>query len=1027
MIHQLSKFFVRNLFSISIFTIIMLVASVVSSLHLPIKVMPAEATPSFFYLQVAPTETGDLLSIESTVTKPIEGLIQSLPSIKEFETTTSKSNINIAITYKPNTNLDYAEILLRESLQGLSNSHLIDPNSIVVTRFNPESSAIAQLALTLEKSVQIDKMAELKLKTLFEAIPEVSKIEISGLNTLTHEFNLDISTLNALGVDINSMSQLFSSKNEITPIGHLLFNDTKELPINLRYQLNDLSSLRSQKLKSGSVLSLQGLASETAIQSIEQNLNHKDGRSTIFIDLYIKDGSNLFTFDDHLSNTVEKLRHQNIFPGEIDIQTIFNKKDKLQLAINKVSMAILQSFLIILFTLIFFIRRLGPTLVIASSIPIALILTLAILYLNGSSLNLLTLSGLILAIGLIVDNAVVVVDHYDRLPEKMTKQDRIVDTISAVAPALFMSTLTSIVIFLPAAFLEPGEPFTDLLKAFQKPIIFSLISAYIAALIVIPLVLIRLPKENINLSKKDSSGALINFIKKIFSFTYQHKNIAGLICLLFTVIAFNSARNIETVDLSPIDDPFIPIQLKFSSEMSVEMKKKEFLRLEMFLNKIKPAIGVTFVLGQFSTKSLSGVFQLFPKEENGEIEDIKSKIKKQISFHLQNYKTLPGAHISDGSFSFDTSGYIKRSTFTFIGTNSSILLSELTELKKSLLEISGIKRVLLPQDIYGRPSIEIVPYPSLTNSLNLKPEKISRAISSNLSQISLSQLQNGASTVAAKINLNNQGKSLNQENLLNMPINFGNGKLFPLSQIAKFEEKLSLTSLKRSRGLWRSKIQIFSNNQLSTKDTSELNSEIKDAIRSHDFPPGYGLEPKNSSDRLDEMNKNGNFVIILSGLLIYLILASLFESLLIPFSIMLTVPLTVIFGILGLYLCDMELDVMARLSLIILVGIGVNNAIILVDQMLRLKKQGLPNEISIPNACIGRFRAVIMSSATTILGILPVALGNSKLMGIPFSSLGVCIISGMLLSTIVTFLLLPISYEVLSNLEDQIKIRLFGD
>jgi HAE1 family hydrophobic/amphiphilic exporter-1 len=184
------------------------------------------------------------------------------------------------------------------------------------------------------------------------------------------------------------------------------------------------------------------------------------------------------------------------------------------------------------------------------------------------------------------------------------------------------------------------------------------------------------------------------------------------------------------------------------------------------------------------------------------------------------------------------------------------------------------------------------------------------------------------------------------------------------------------------------------------------------------FPPGYGPKKDEANARILEMQKNMIFMITLASLLIYLVLGASFNSLLLPLAVLVTIPGAILSGIFGLWLLSLDLDVMARLSLVILVGIGVNNAIILIDVIQELRLQGFSKCDAVVHGCARRFQAVLMTTAIQVLGVLPVALGNSKIMGIPYASLGITIISGMLLSTVMTLALLPWLYDRLSALED---------
>jgi HAE1 family hydrophobic/amphiphilic exporter-1 len=228
-------------------------------------------------------------------------------------------------------------------------------------------------------------------------------------------------------------------------------------------------------------------------------------------------------------------------------------------------------------------------------------------------------------------------------------------------------------------------------------------------------------------------------------------------------------------------------------------------------------------------------------------------------------------------------------------------------------------------------------------------------------------------------------------------------------------------SVNRNEGVATGKLHVYYSDTLDEGSYQNAQQMVYQNFRNLNLPMGYGPPHSDTDARIEEMAKKSQFVIILSGLLIYLLLGGMFESVLLPFAILFTVPLALLFGVAGLKLLGMDLDVMARLSLIILVGTSVNGAIILIDLINKLREQGLRRDDAIVIGCARRVKAVIMTMSIQIIGVLPVALGKAKIMGIPYSSLGISIISGTLMSTLVTLIVLPMIYEFLDESEKRIK------
>ena len=359
----------------------------------------------------------------------------------------------------------------------------------------------------------------------------------------------------------------------------------------------------------------------------------------------------------------------------------------------------------------------------------------------------------------------------------------------------------------------------------------------------------------------------------------------------------------------------------------------------------------------------------------------------------------------------------------FSGPNSATLGSQIELIKNHISKLDGVAKIAGLTEAKGKESFVIQPNKRLLHQYKLSTDKLASQVNAAFLNFSPGELIKNETWFETTVRVIPEFERLqwNMIDFLNLPMNLDAKNVVPLKNVGSIEKRKVENKLSRKDGLASMPLYIFFEDDLKRKEIRKLKRSIKKMVKNFDFQEGYGIKTNDYQKKIEAAERRTNFVIILAIFFIYLVLASLFESVLIPFSIMLTVPVAILFGMMGLYLLDYLLDPMARMGLIVLVGIIVNNAIMLVDVIRRNREQGFKNFEAITLGCSSRLKAIAMTTCTTVFGLLPVALSNTKVLGIPFASLGVCIISGMTFSTIVTFGLVPISYTFFDSLEMKLK------
>lgn len=1021
----------KKSFTLTLLFILCMAISAVMYKTIPLEIMPKENVPPFLYLNVGAGQSATPEKIESNLTIPVEGVIRTLSSIQEFSSRTSKKSASFSITYNPGTDIDLAFFNLNESLQDLEEKEILNMKNVQISKFNPEADAIIKLSITYDKSIKdISKLIKEELKIGLESLSSIVKVEIQGVEPLVYDYKIEMSQLNELNIKSSDLSSELQFEQKRETLGSVpIPSENKRTSITSRLINNQLSAVKRTRIKKGTELTLDKIAKQKIIDQSKENIRQKNGEMVVFVEIYNKESANLFQLKDELEQYLQDLKKENSDLSLLNFEYIFNKTDDLKSAIANVFESLYLAILITSIVVLIFLGKLKLTIIISLVIPSTLLLAVSILNMKGSSLNILTLSGLILSIGLIVDNAIVVTERIQQLKDQgLNAIAAAAQGASDVAIPLLISTLTTVIIFLPAAFIEGGDSFTDMLKAFQVPVISALLGSYFVALLFVPIGTFWIKSPNRsnpgNQENKDQDETEVSpILFKLFKQIYRFRLLLSGIILLVIFFVGRDISSIEETDLETPRDPYVTVNIKFAPEIEPEQRKELFQSIEKELIQKKEQFEYKFLVSDFNPKYISGAITLYPYKNKKSDKSLKA-MEKTVNQYLGQRKQVPGFSALIGFGAYHAQKRRRKTVLKVAGPKTSKIEQVLFSLKKEIEKIKGISEVKTTKTERGRLGFNFIPFGNILSRYGLTLAKLSREISSQMSNISISDLQQAGQSVGAKVTILPPSGKWDLKSFDNMKISLGSNQHVTLQELGKLQEVRNLSSISRKKGISTSALYVYFDEALKSSDIRRIRNKVRKLHQQFDYPKGYGLPVRESDQKVAEMRKQSQFVLLLSIFLIYLLIAGLFESPLIPFAILFTVPLAVVFGVAGLHYSDMTLDPMARLGLIILVGIVVNNAIILIDVIKKLKAKGFKRNDAIILGCSQRFMAVMTTSATTILGLIPVAFGEAKLMGIPYSSFGICIMSGMTFSTLITLILLPVIYELFENLEQKVKVIL---
>ena len=1015
-------------FTLSIVAGLLVAGSVLGWLQIPLEVAPAENTPSFLYIQAQAREEQTPVQLEALATQAIEGSMRTVGGVLEFSTRTGPKSVSVSMQLKPGTDLDLASVQALEALQPLIDARVLDPKGISVSRFNPDAAPIVRLGLTDPSGLlDLPQLVRSVLVPRVESIPQVSKAELLGADPETLSMNLGLAALLGRGVDPIDLGAKLRPAQWRDSLGQVQLRDGRNaLSVRGQLLIEDLASYRAQMVTPGQGLRLADLGELRAEERKDKSASRVDGKDAIFLELFLRDRASPFEMEKALKLALFEFEKDPRTRGTVHIEWIMNRVDDLSVALNDVKSSLFQSILITFAVIYLFIRRWGRTALISSTIPLTLALTVGLLHLAGMTLNIMTLSGLILGIGMVVDNVILVVDRTLELREQegLPLGRAVLQAVGLSAPALIMATVTNAVIFLPVAFSESEDGFVVLLKAFQAPILATLLASLVLAVFILPVMVRSFPKT----MEADSGSTQALATERWFVKLYEKRRLAAFVCFLGMVFLAERVSEIPQTDLEPPADPWVSLNLNFLPEFPKESRRGVYEALDQKLLQSQKTLRFRSVASTFQSQGDIAGIQLYPvpaDEPEVELKELEARVRTWLA---HEWTAIPGTGLGVAYEAMTyASGSGPRKVFEFEGPSSAVLDQLLLDLRTRLSAIDGVARVLSEEEAFGEKEWVLVPNETVLAQAKLTSMELAQKISSSMQAVQVGPLRWNGGEVGIRITVQPgqalPGQVWDRNTVMSIPIPLGEGRAVTVGALGRLVEKAKRRSIAREKGLSKARVAVEFRLALNTAPTRKAVGEAQNLVQQLEFPPGYGIKKRDTEERLAAMQKNMIFMIVLASALIYLLLGAAFESLLLPLAVLATIPAAILSGIFGLWLMGRELDVMARLSLVVLVGIGVNNAIILIDLIQELRSQGLSKRDAVIQGCSRRLQAVLMTTSIQVLGVIPVAVGNSKIMGIPYASLGVCIISGMLLGTLITFAVLPWLYETLAGLEERWKTK----
>ena len=723
-------------------------------------------------------------------------------------------------------------------------------------------------------------------------------------------------------------------------------------------------------------------------------------------------------------------RLDKMLPKDVHLEVVYDQSVFIRDAINGVRDAALQGGILAFLVLLVFLRSFKSSAIVTLSIPISVMAVFTFMYFGGLSINMMSLGGLSLGVGMLVDNAIVVIENIFRHRE-MGKSAEAAATEGAeeVSNAIVASTLTTIAVFLPMIFVVgvAGQLFKEL--AFT--VTFSLIGSLWVALTLIPLLSCKLGGTKEAVAKGVSAFAggeswkkVVKVYEKWLRVFLRHKNI-GLSCVLGIFLLSLLIFNFLEKELMPKTDQgqFI-VKMDMPVGTKLENTNEAVLVLEKGIVAHPDVESVSAIVGSTSGNSAKDVVKRLGSHQGQVIvnlkedrEDKTSEVVQQLREMVKNEKALNGIKVEfslqQGVLSGAFGGSGKPITIEIKGEKLGVMESIAQDLKK---ELNGIKGTFGVEDDIpeSSPEIRINIDKDKASLYNISVVDLARVAQMVLRGSVPSQLKEDGREIDIRVRLREVDRD-DYDELYNIRIDSPNGGMIPLGSLARYEKGKGPSEIKR---LSQERTITVASDVMGRK-VSDVIVDVEKMLTRMDFPDNYIVKLTGESEEMNKSFSSLRFALILSIVMVYMIMASQFESLTQPLIILFTVPLSLIGVLLALFSTNTSVSVVALLGIIMLGGIVVNNGIVLIDYTNILLKNGKKITDAVVEASLARLRPIIMTALTTVLGLFPMALavGRGSELRAPMA---ISVMGGLIVSTFLTLVVIPSIFIVESEIREKV-------
>ncbi|MGH1366591.1 MAG: efflux RND transporter permease subunit [Calditrichia bacterium] len=1003
---------------VSLFAI--LVIGAIAYVRIPIELLPQGFTAPFLGVWVSyPNANPE--EVEEQIARPVEEQVRTINGVDRVETYSQVNGCWTWLELDHDTDPDDAYDQLRDRMERVRATLPADVDRYFLRKFGQNDPPIIFLSVAYPDGVKDPfHLVENYLKRPIERIDGVANIEVYGTDEKSIQIKLNQDKIKAHRLNMFDVINEMQQDNFAMSSGWVYEGDKKFIVRSVA-RFDDLEAVRTLPINNlgltiGDVADVDfDITKRTWTQTI-------NGGPGVLIEIFKESLANTVDISRELSTILKEDIAKHPALSELDINLIFVQGEFIEEAVNNLRDTAMWGGFFAILILLLFLRNIRMTIIMMFAIPLSILIALVCVYFIGWTLNVITMMSIMISIGMVVDNGIVVLENiYRRRSEGESPQEASIFGASEVNLAIIMATLTTIMVFVPILLIE-GSGFAFYMRRIGMPVIFALAGSLFVALVLIPLATSHfstdgLAKESRFISYIKARYMIVldkalrnrlNVVIFAFGIIMMTGVFIGLVpssgdsdggpndvTLMFDLPGHYSKEDAQTF-FNEVEDTVRANAHKYNIKSMNTGFRQTFGRTRLYLNS-PPRAQWYDVLWE-GMQTVAGIEVDKPMTQDEVLEDLKKRVpsKPGVKFRTSWF----GASSSDaGSVSI-----------MLYGDDTGKLEELAEEVERRMKLLDGVISVESGNET-GSDEILINVDREVATRNGINANQIAYTLQYAVRGMTLSRVQASDREIDIRVQFREEDRE-NLMQLKNMSFISSNGQAVPLDALAEFQIQKGFGQIGRENG----KTFISITAKSTSDNIEELRGQINGIMESFPLPYGYSWNPGNRFRSFDDDQQAFANALMLSVIFIYILMAILFESTFIPLSILLSIPLSFFGAFMMLAITGTSADIMANIGIVILVGVVVNNGIVLLDMVIRRRKEGFSRYEAIIEAGQHRFRPILMTSFTTIFGLLPMALGTGNLIGIPYAPMGRAIVGGMLTSTVLTLVIVPVFYSLFDDL-----------
>ncbi len=956
--------------------------------------------------------------IESRITKPIEESIGLVKHVKKITSFSSEGLSVVMIEFEWGTKLDFAAQDVRDRVSLIQDYLPEDADSPIVVKYNPSDMPILIYAVTGfgGDTLTLRTYLDDELKPRLEGIEGVASVMLSGGKEREIDVLIDGDRAKGYNLSLTQIIQTLRAENINISGGHIK-KGYKEYLVRTPSEYKDLEGMKNTivGVYQGNPVYLKDIAEVRDTYKEVRSFAKVDGKECVILAIMKQSGANIVKVSDSVKKRLDSLK--GVIPPHMKFAEIMNFGDSARRIVEKTTIDVLEGGIITVILLLFFLRSFNSTLVVGLSIPFSLLVTFAGIYAAGYTLNVITMAGLGLGVGMLVSNAIIVMENIFRYLEEGKDTDISASAgTNEVFGAILASTLTTVIVFLPTIFVVgiTGR----ILRPLALTVTVSLLASLIAAITLVPMVSSLLFKgkgQQLKVAEEKEFGKIKAFYRKSLSFALEHKPLFIIPSLTLFVFSLWATRFVGKEFFPSMDTPMQFLTLNMPVGTSLQdteymtnhiegaFKEPELLHVASFGGMSESSkTDVAFGMGssEVYTSQVFGRFK-WKEERKRRMAEIKESIRKKIP-------SLKGVHyeFSDMSKMLTAAGGETQDVVVRIFGNDLDELKKIAEeVQEKIKDVEGLKDIDISLKT-GKPEIKVTVDREKASKFGLSAGMIGQTITTAFLGTVSTKYRVGGDEYDVRVRFQEPYRKTIKD-IQDINITTIAGHQIPLKEVARVE--IGEGPVKIERENKKRKVSVTAN--ISGRDLGSVAEDIKDRIKDIKLPFGYYLEFGGQYEKMKEAFGGLFFAFIFAVVLVYMVMASTFESLLHPLIVMFTLLLGMIGVVLGLAVFRSTLNMGSFLGIILMAGVVVNNGIVMVDYVNILRRQQNKDiRDALIEGCTTKLRAITLTTLTTIFGMFPMAISRSS--GSEFRSpMAISVIGGVLVSAVFTLYLIPVIYE----------------